>query len=420
MKEYAAPNDSVFLTDRRFNEKSEPGNYKREEYQRDRDRIMHSRSFRRMMHKTQIFNANTGDHYRNRLTHTLEVSQIARSIGKILKLNDELIEAIALGHDLGHTPFGHTGERILSELLFEKKVDEIDPIRERFKHNFQSLRVVDLLETRCEEYAGINLTLAVREGILKHTKTTLKDGTIINYPQADLKYIDVRLPSFTLEGQVVAIADEVAQCTHDLEDGVRSGIMSFKDILNNDLVKKVIEEYGIYTNSQTEKPAYDTRNVIIKNMVGYLINDICNASQKRIEIYYNKFSPTFICMNDVFKEKCIDFTKDTGFLVKELTDKILSEVICSEKISVSDAKSEYFIKQLFKAYYIHPKQLPDYVLRKYCESMNMKFDRLTLDKCKLTNDPIFVRAICDHIAGMTDQFASREYIKLYLPEHYSE
>lgn len=171
MENYATKNTDVFLSARRFPEYEEIGICRREPFQRDRDRIMHSRSFRRMMHKTQIFNANMGDHYRNRLTHTLEVAQISRSIGKVLGLNDELIEAIALGHDLGHTPFGHIGERTLDGILHNGLNTNIPATGGRFKHNFQSLKVVDQLETRCEDYAGINLTLATREGILKHTKT---------------------------------------------------------------------------------------------------------------------------------------------------------------------------------------------------------------------------------------------------------
>lgn len=164
-----APNNSSFLNQRRHQEAPEDSICKRDAFQRDRDRIMHSRAFRRMMHKTQIFNANMGDHFRNRLTHTLEVSQIARSIGKVLGLNDELIEAIALGHDLGHTPFGHVGEKTLHKILMYGEGLEEVKIEEGFKHNFQSLRVVDDLESRCDDYSGINLTLAVREGILKHT-----------------------------------------------------------------------------------------------------------------------------------------------------------------------------------------------------------------------------------------------------------
>ena len=148
------PNDSIFLNQRRYEEREEVGYRNRDAFQRDRDRIMHSRAFRRMMHKTQIFNANMGDHYRNRLTHTLEVSQIARSIGKSLELNDELIEAIALGHDLGHTPFGHIGERTLHDILMNGSISKEMKICQGFKHNYQSLRIVDELECRCGDYQG--------------------------------------------------------------------------------------------------------------------------------------------------------------------------------------------------------------------------------------------------------------------------
>lgn len=212
------PNDSDFLNQRRYEESPENGECKRDPFQRDRDRIMHSRAFRRMMHKTQIFNANKGDHFRNRLTHTLEVSQIARSIGKTLGLNDELIEAIALGHDLGHTPFGHIGEKTLHRVLMHGDGVEGVKIGEGFKHNFQSLRVVDDLETRCDDYPGINLTLAVRDGILKHTSrdgilkhTSLKrDGILIAFPEGHFENIDLNKVSCTFEGQVVALADEIA------------------------------------------------------------------------------------------------------------------------------------------------------------------------------------------------------------------
>ena len=243
MENYATKNTDVFLSARRFPEYEEIGICRREPFQRDRDRIMHSRSFRRMMHKTQIFNANIGDHYRNRLTHTLEVAQISRSIGKVLGLNDELIEAIALGHDLGHTPFGHIGERTLDGILHNGLNTNIPATGGRFKHNFQSLKVVDQLETRCEDYAGINLTLATREGILKHTKTAYAGEGFLHYPELDFSNIDLSAPSFTLEGQVVAISDEIAQCTHDLEDGVRSKIISFSDIQNYPLVLQVIKKY---------------------------------------------------------------------------------------------------------------------------------------------------------------------------------
>ena len=274
MNSYAAPNNLEFLENRLYEDKCYNDNViPREPFQRDRDRIIHSRAFRRMMHKTQVFNANKGDHFRNRLTHTLEVSQIARSIGKYLQLNDELIEAIALGHDLGHTPFGHIGERTLNNILMDGIDKEVRPIEQNFKHNFQSLRVVDTLETRCTDYLGINLTFATREGILKHTKVSNKNG-VYKYG-SDLKDMYLDLPfSITLEGQVVAIADEIAQCTHDLEDGVRSGVINFRDLMNQPLVSQCMKAYNIELDKKTAMPAYETRSLVIKNLVGYLIYDV--------------------------------------------------------------------------------------------------------------------------------------------------
>ena len=165
---------SLYLTQREHKEvfsQDDP----RTNFVHDRDRIIHSKAFRRLMHKTQIFNANKGDHFRNRLTHTLEVAQIARSIGRRMNLNEDLIEAIALGHDLGHTPFGHIGERKLGELMHEGLKGVFDGSQFSFKHNFQSVRVVEYIENKCDEFPGINLTLAVREGMIKHTKLQTKD-----------------------------------------------------------------------------------------------------------------------------------------------------------------------------------------------------------------------------------------------------
>ncbi len=411
------PNNSNFLNYRRYTEDQESGICKRDCFQRDRDRIMHSRAFRRMMHKTQIFNANMGDHYRNRLTHTLEVSQIARSIGKALCLNDELIEAIALGHDLGHTPFGHIGERTLHEILMNGAVSKETQISQGFKHNLQSLRVVDELESRCSSYAGLNLTLAVREGILKHTSTQ-KSGVPIVFPEGNFDNMRLDAPSFTLEGQVVALADEIAQCTHDIEDGVRSKIISFDALSNDPFVQKVISESGISLNENTKTPAYDTRSLIIKNMVGFFIKDACIESTKQIEKYIDAYSPNYSTLDDCINEKCVMLSPDVELARKRIyNDMIVNRVICSEQISISDSKSEYLIKQLFKAFFTHPKQLPDYVLEKYCNRSGIEFNRATLDVEKIQKDPRFIRTICDHIAGMTDQFAAREYYRLYIPEY---
>lgn len=419
MEFYAAQNNSTLLT-KRIHEERASNKYiiSREPYQRDRDRIIHSRAFRRMMHKTQVFNANKGDHYRNRLTHTLEVSQIARSIGKYLQLNDELIEAIALGHDLGHTPFGHIGERTLDEILTmgigvgDEK--DVPSIKQNFKHNFQSLRVIDKLETRCTDYLGINLTFATREGILKHTKVKNKDG-YYNYPDFNIHEMHLEFSfSVTLEGQVVAIADEIAQCTHDLEDGVRSGIINFDQLILQPLVQKCIGTYHIKFEQNAKTPAYETRSLIIKNLVGYLICDVCYQSKKNIEMYCQKHD---LQSELLFKEKCISFSEEITGLVERLKNWMDNKIIYSEEVSISDSKASYLIKHLFKAYYVHPKQLPDYVLSKYFKVKGQSFNRSNIHDVELQNDEIFIRMIADHIGGMTDQFASRTYKKLYFPDY---
>ena len=413
MKEYAAQNTNPLLTRRLLPEREEAGPCRREPFQRDRDRILHARSFRRMMHKTQIFNANLGDHYRNRLTHTLEVSQIARSIGKVLGLNDELTEAVALGHDLGHTPFGHMGERTLHRILSEGLPPDVPASGGGFKHNFQSLRVVDQLETRCEDYAGINLTLAVREGILKHTKLAYKGEAFPAYPELDCEGMDLTGPSCTLEGQAVAIADEIAQCTHDLEDGVRSKIIPFAEVLGRPLVRRVVNKYGISVAGDTSAFGYDTRNRVIKNLVGFLIEDVCLESRRRISAYVAGHSQD----GSGFRGVCVAFSPAVEPLVRDMLDHIRRRLICSEQISVSDAKAERIITTLFRTVYLYPKQLPAYVLQRYCRQQNLAFDRLSLSDSALQSDPAFLRTISDYIAGMSDQYAAREFMRLTMPEY---
>ncbi|MCI8810574.1 MAG: dNTP triphosphohydrolase [Oscillibacter sp.] len=413
MKQYAAQNTNPLLTRRLLPEREEAGPCRREPYQRDRDRILHARAFRRMMHKTQIFNANFGDHYRNRLTHTLEVSQIARSLGKALGLNDELVEAVALGHDLGHTPFGHMGERTLHRILSQGLPPDVPALGEGFKHNLQSLRVVDQLETRCEEYTGINLTLAVREGILKHTKLAYKEEKAPLYPETDFDGMDLTGPSCTLEGQAVAVADEIAQCTHDLEDGVRSKIIPFSEILGRPLVRRVVNKYGISLAGDANAFGYDARTRVIQNLVGFLIEDVCLESRRRITDYVSRHSLD----GSGFREICVAFSPAVEPLVRDMLDHIRRRLICSEQISVADAKAERIITTLFRTVYLYPKQLPDYVLQRYCRQQTIAFDRLELSDHALQSDPVFLRAISDYIAGMSDQYAAREFMRLTMPEY---
>lgn len=390
----------------------------RDEFQRDRDRIIHSKAFRRLMHKTQIFNANKGDHYRNRLTHTLEVMQIGRSIGRELNLNEDLIEAISLGHDLGHTPFGHIGERTLNEILSKGIDGNIDPINEGFKHNYQSVRLVDSIENRSDNYTGLNLTLAVREGILKHTKLTM-GGREIKYEEAALDLRSLRMDldnSFTLEGQVVAIADEIAQITHDVEDGIRGKIIKFRDLIDCELMKSYLQSVGY---PPCENLSYEQKSHLIKDCIGFLIKDVVETSLIKIKEYHEKKGvPKFTSLKDVYEEQCISFSENINIQAGALAESKKSWIICSSEISQSDAKAEYMIKQIFKAYYKHPKQLPDYILARYQKVPYNELERISLDDKALQEDPFFVRLICDHIAGMTDQFAAREYMRLYQPEFY--
>lgn len=387
-------------------------------FHRDRDRIMHSRAFRRLMHKTQIFNANIGDHYRNRLTHTLEVSQIARSIGCFLKLDDSLIEAIALGHDVGHTPYGHVGERTLNNILRGGIITGIEDQHDGFKHNLQSLRVVDELETRCNEYNGMNLTLAVREGIIKHTKVK-KDSVLIQDSNNNYSDMNTDNPvSFTFEGQVVALADRIAQYTHDLEDSVRSRIILIDDVISFPLIQSLLDKRGItdYKKQFSIDPAFHLRTIIIHDYIDLLISDVISTSQPLISSYCEKYHPQFTHADDTIKDSCIKLSENVSEQAEEIYNELQNKVIKSEAISVADSKSEYVISQLFKAFYKHPKQLPDYVLIRYFSKKGSKLNRHTMNDEALKADPYFIRCICDHIAGMTDQFASREYKRLYLPE----
>ncbi|MDR7856644.1 dGTP triphosphohydrolase [Tissierella sp.] len=435
LSEFAVKSNPSCLTKRRNFEPNEDI-IERLDFQRDRDRIIHSRAFRRLMHKTQVFNANLGDHYRNRLTHTMEVNQIARSISKNLGLNDELTEAIALGHDLGHTPFGHIGERTLHLLISGDIKDNEGEFNHNkfggFKHNYQSLQIVDNMEKRSNEYNGINLTLAVREGILKHTGSKIRipkdiasrnsldsQKVEVSYSTLNLDGISIDKPSFTLEGQVVAIADEIAQCTHDLEDGIRAKIIDLKNFKNDGLIKKICSERKINLDDLVE--TVDVRNVLIKYMVGELINDVCKTTSENLSKLKNENRiPKYTSLEDVYKEQIVSFSKETEELHKELSNLITKLVIASQQVTQSDLKAEYIIKRLFKAYFNHPQQLPDYILNRYFIKKGKEFNRFNIadNIGDLKSDSEFVRLICDHIGSMTDQYASREYKKLYEPEYY--
>lgn len=422
MNGFAAPSNSAFLNRRIQTENAESSEDPlfRSAFEHDRDRIIHSRAFRRLMHKTQIFNSKTNDHIRNRLTHTMEVYQISRSLGKALSLNGELIEAISLGHDLGHTPFGHVGERALHNILMGHSKRVRLEVESRacggFKHNYQGVALLDQIEVGKPNCQGLNVTLAVREGILKHTGNKMRFGENgdkkeeVSYPNLDLTSIDVDMPSFTLEGQVVAIADEIAQCTHDLEDAYRQRIIDKEDLKNIDMVKYATGKFGIELDSCQN--TNDVRMNLLYHMINMLIRDVYTASTKRIS--ENSTIPRFIDKESCITEKLIAFSDQMQEMVNDLDSRKRDQILLSREVSIEDSKAEYIIEQIFKAYYEHPMQLPTYILERYCSFYGKQ--RASLKKTELVKDPRFIRLICDHIGSMTDQFAEREYRRLYHPD----
>lgn len=429
----------------------------RNEFQRDRERIIHTKAYRRLVDKAQIFTSTKGDHYRTRMTHTLEVSSIARGIATSLKLNTDLTEAIALGHDIGHTPFGHQGERTINAILN----GEIDIIPNAyslsiggFKHNYQSLRILSFLEEKYLEHEGIDLSYQTLEGILKHTKFKIQFDINQFLINGDTKYLRLTqsFPS-TLEGQIVSIADEIAQRGHDLDDSFASGLLtmhSFEDLCQYSgmedikasvgLVKKQIKEYidkGRVVIDDTDI----IRAALVPKIIGYLMNDVIIESSRRMEDYLSKYIYYFD-LNKRVDHQLICFS-EKGRIILEYLEKIISRnVINSFEVSRFDSKAELIIKGLFTSYFQNPRLLPDNVLKRFNKEvrrMSMNLIDLRIDDPKnvsreienisiITDEQlkstemadtyrnkrgILARCIADHISGMTDNYALSEYSRLF-------
>ncbi len=417
---YAQKSSSTQAIKRQF---EEPGDDDRLPYQRDRDKILHCMSFRRLAHKTQVITTTSGDHFRTRLTHTLEVSQIARSIAKRLGLNEELTEAIALGHDIGHTPFGHVGERTLHRILTREIqiIMNYDlPDAGGFKHNFQGVYLSDKLENWCKEDIGLNLCLAVRDGIIKHTDFVHRgEKNQVVYPPL----IDIDLSNdipFTLEGQVVKIADDIAQATHDLEDGFHCNIIKSENIINADLVKMVMKNMDLHLK-ESDIPGVDMlRRQLVGPMVGFLIEDVVVTTENNLSVDFNK-GP----YPEKYVRKFVNFSSvqgnDVKLALKALKKLIKNLYITSLVASTMDERAEHILTQLFKKYWSTPSLLPDNTLERYFKEKDLK-DKLRSNLHEpelqetIKNDPRFVRLIADHIAGMTDQYAFKQYKQLFMPE----
>jgi dGTPase len=409
---------------RRYKIPDEGREYKfRTEFQRDRDRIVHSRSFRRLKHKTQVYVPYDGDHQRTRLTHTIEVSQIARTIARALRLNEDLAEAIAMGHDLGHTPFGHSGEKVLDRIM--SGVDDADCLDIKlmksaggFKHNYQSLRVVDSLEKRYD-HDGINLTYESREGILKHTDW----DTAYKYPDMFEDGLNLVLPVH-FEGQVVEAADEIAQVSHDLEDGMLSKEVELEKVerlMIGELVIKHLE--GRYTETGSN---FLKQNMMIRGIIHLLVTNIVMSSGQRLSEWAArneiKTSDDFYGKRDKVEAKTVWFNEDGNKLYVELQNFVKKWIINSFSVNRADGRARYFIRKLFAAYYNNPFQLESYILIKMREKAKIKYLRdidISEQEQELNKhyhgNPMFIRLICDHIAGMSDAYALREFEKLFIP-----
>lgn len=348
----------------------------RGEFQRDYERIVHSKAFRRMVDKAQVFSASKGDYYRTRMTHTQAVSQIARGIAEGLGLNMYLTEAIALGHDIGHTPFGHQGERTLDSIL-QGKFNIIKNVESftgdlsfgGFKHNYQSIRVATLLEEEYTEICGMDLSYQTLEGMLKHTKLKRDNYSLDQFISSDDASDKLHFTQdfcSTLEGQVVAIADEIAQRGHDLDDAFSSGAMEFDDFKNYLAVKKmkklldIVEEVNKDLTSMGEKNRRFVDKKELRNsrtvsaIVSYFINDVINCSKGKMSEYdLSEFKGN----HNRVKEELICFSEETSTLNKYLKTIISSKVINSPEVSLFDNNAETIISGLFKAYYNNPRLL---------------------------------------------------------------
>ncbi len=352
---------------------SEPAPAGRSEFQRDRDRIIHSAAFRRLEYKTQVFVNHEGDLFRTRLTHSIEVAQIARSIARRLRLNEDLAEAVALAHDVGHTPFGHAGQDALNACMKEFG---------GFEHNLQSLRVVDQLEEKYADFDGLNLTFETREGILKHC--SLENAAQLG--ALGERFLNNRRPS--LEAQITNLADEIAYNNHDVDDGLRSGIITLDQLTEVPLVAEHLNEVrGAY-------PALNERRVVhetIRRMINTLVSDLIVCSEQNIA------GQQLESLDDVrVAPSLIGFSAEIDEAQRKLKTFLRINLYRHYRVMRMSAKAQRIVRDLFTAFMDDPRLLPPQFQRTAAQ------DR--------------ARAVADYIAGMTDRYAIREHRRIFAVE----
>ena len=338
-------------------------------FERDRARILHARAFRRLAGKTQVFTNRYSDHFRSRLTHTMEVAQIARTIARVLGLNEELTEALALVHDIGHPPFGHTGERALDDALKEHGL--------RFDHNLHALRIVEHFENRYAEFRGLNLTLAVREGIIKHSR----DYSIVEHPELAEYFLEQRPP---LEAQVIDLADEIAYLTADFDDGFEAEILDLERTragvrLFEQFYKPMLEKY----EGVSEKLIF---NEALKRMLNALVDDLLEETARRVQ------AEGMATLEDVRRapERVVGFSPSMEELRMEAKRYLYANLYNAPELERDHAEAEYVTKTLFRVWVAEPSLLPP------AHSAEVAAEGTP-------------RVVADYIAGMTDQYAMAKY-----------
>lgn len=349
----------------------EPEHPFRMAFQRDRDRIVHCSAFRRLEYKTQVFVNHEGDYYRTRLTHTMETAQITRTVARALGLNEDLAEAIALAHDLGHTPFGHAGEQALDQLMAEEG---------GFEHNAQSLRIVDRLEKRYPDFDGLNLTWEVREGIVKHSSA---------YDRPQVQAFDPDLAP-CLEAQIVDFADEIAYNSHDLDDGLKAGMLDPVDLDKVTLWAEVAREVrAACPHATASVQRYQITRRIIDRMVSDLVRNVLA-----------RLAEESICsVADVRRRvpRLVDFSPRMAAMNRELKAFLAENLYTHYRVTRMAVKAKRVLTRLFEAYLAEPRQLPPE------------------HRARVGRDGSTARVVADYVAGMTDRFALDEYRKLFDP-----
>ena len=371
LKPYAIK--SINSKGRIYNEKE---NSIRSPYQRDRDRIIHSSSFRRLKHKTQVFVNTEGDHYRTRLTHSMEVSQISRTLARSLGLNEDLCETLSLSHDLGHTPFGHAGEEVLNQCM------------ERhggFNHNIQTLRIVTLLENKYYKFFGLNLTIETLDGLIKHNgpvKNLNLYNAILKKNLFKNKIVFHAFPS--LEAQVATISDDIAYNNHDLEDGLRAGLFTIEKFNSIPFVSKLINKHVNNTKNFRREIII---NQIVRELINVMVVDVINTTNRNLK----KYNPQSI--KDIYKQDhlIVDFSDKIKKVDMQIKDFLRHNMYNHKKVIINTNKGKRIIKVLFNYLSKNPK--------KYINEELVK---------KAPKE----RVVADFIAGMTDRYAINLHKKI--------